>query len=102
MTKEVLKKLSHLFLWGFEGTTVSRETRKLLKEYPAAGVILFRRNLESEGQIKALTQDYHNAGGRSFLIGIDEEGGRVGRLPDGFEKFPPAASYGDIFAQEKS
>lgn len=93
--------LSQLFLWGFEGVSLSQEMKRLLREYPPAGVILFRRNLENKDQIRGLTRELRQAAGRPILIGIDEEGGRVGRLPDPLEHFPPAATYGEGYRKTK-
>lgn len=89
-----------LFLWGFEGTKVSAGLKKLLKRHPIAGVILFKRNITSVVQMRALTKDLRKVGGRRFLIAIDEEGGRVSRLPMEALKFPPASLWGKIYQRE--
>lgn len=86
--------VSRLFFWGFKGTKVTKGFRDFLKKYKPAGVILFKRNLESVDQMRALTRDLRKAGGSRLLIGIDEEGGRVSRVPPGALKFPPAALWG--------
>ncbi len=90
------KKISRLFAWGFEGTTVSRPIRSLLKERPPAGVILFKRNLEGLRQLRSLTADLQAASVSPLLIGIDEEGGRVTRLPAPWTPLPPAALLGKL------
>lgn len=90
----VREGISRLFFWGFEGTKVTKRPRDFLKKYKPAGVILFKRNLESVDQMRALTRDLKKAGGSRLLIGIDEEGGRVSRVPSGALKFPPAALWG--------
>ncbi len=96
--KTLHEKLSGLFLWGFEGPLVSSPLRELFCNCPPAGVILFRRNLESRTQIKSLTREIRKAAGaRKIFIGIDEEGGRVSRLRDFFPEFPPAAVYGQRY-----
>ena len=77
------------FIIGFSGTKVSDELAKLISEYKIGGAILFKRNLESPEQILKLTEDLKKAGGENFIIGIDEEGGRVSRLPKPFTKFKP-------------
>jgi beta-N-acetylhexosaminidase len=50
--------------------------------------------------MKALNRDLARAGGKRFLIAIDEEGGRVSRLPQGSIKFPPAAFWGKLYERE--
>jgi beta-N-acetylhexosaminidase len=95
------KEVSRLFLWGFDGTKVSPRLRGLLKRHPISGAVLFRRNIESVAQMKALNRDLKHAGGGKFLIAIDEEGGRVSRLPAGAIKFPPAAFWGRFYERTK-
>ncbi len=89
-------KLSRLFVWGFEGPKVSASLRSHWRKYPPAGVILFKRNLENPRQIQALTREL-----KGSLIGIDEEGGRVSRLPPPFLPYPPAATWGRIYRRDK-
>ncbi len=96
-----IKELSQLFMWGFEGTEVVSALKKTLKKYPPAGVILFKRNLETPHQIKTLTSGLERESQNPLLIGIDEEGGRVSRLPQPLGRFPAASILGDFFRKEK-
>ncbi len=78
---------------GFEGTELSQELIAWLKEYQPGGVILFSRNLVDPGQIAELTNSIQaQAPNSPLLIAIDQEGGKVSRLPEGFTVFPPAAT----------
>ena len=59
---------------------------QLLADYNISGVILFSENLVNTTQIKKLTGDIQNVALSSssrqpLLISIDQEGGRVARLP---------------------
>ena len=78
-----------LFCVGFDGLTVPDTLERLLAQ-GLGGVILFKRNLESLEQICRLTADLHEAAPTPLLIGVDQEGGRVTRLPTPFLA-PPAA-----------
>ena len=74
-------------------TAVSGEMRALYAQYPCGGFAIFRKNILSPEQLKALTADLHALGPVTPLIGIDEEGGRVARIANhngGFSvpKFP--------------
>jgi beta-N-acetylhexosaminidase len=100
-SKSVLRQVTKLFVWGFDGTSVSSRLRRLLRTHRIAGSILFKRNIESMGQMRALTTSLKKSGGLRFLIAIDEEGGRVSRLPPGAVKFPPAAFWGQFYEREK-
>jgi beta-N-acetylhexosaminidase len=95
------EKIGQLFMIGFTGTEVTRELAGLLKEYHPGGLILFRRNLEHAEQIIALTNEVQRlAGALPLLISIDQEGGRVSRLPAGFTIFPPCARLGHCGSAE--
>ncbi len=88
-------------MMGFTGTTVTGELASCLKVYPPGGVIFFRRNLESLPQIVDLTNGLQKLSPRSpLLIAIDQEGGRVSRLPGEFTIFPPCEQLGQCNSYE--
>ncbi|MEC4672139.1 MAG: glycoside hydrolase family 3 N-terminal domain-containing protein, partial [Nitrospirota bacterium] len=87
----VRDKVGQLFMIGFQGTDLSGEFLDWLKEYRPGGVILFSRNLVDPFQIARLTNALQEqAPNGPLLIAVDQEGGRVSRLPQGFTIFPPA------------
>jgi beta-N-acetylhexosaminidase len=88
-------KISQLLVGGFDGTVPSKELSRLIKTHGLGGIILFQNNLESPGQIARLTnQLQHLSRHAPLLIMIDEEGGRVSRLPPSFTRLPTAAMVG--------
>lgn len=88
-------KIGQLFMVGFNGTAVSADLAAFIREYKPGGVILFSRNLESVEQIVELTNDLQRCSPHSpLLISIDQEGGRVSRLPKDFTIFPPCEVLG--------
>lgn len=95
------EKIGQLFMVGFMDTFVTPELASFIKEYKPGGVILFSRNLESVGQIVELTNELQRCSPRSpLLISIDQEGGRVSRLPRGFTIFPPCELLGRCNSSE--
>jgi len=95
------EKIGQLFMVGFLGTSVTPDLAAFLKEYKPGGVILFSRNLESVEQIVQLTNDLQACSPKSpLLISIDQEGGRVSRLPRGFTIFPPCELIGRCHSGE--
>jgi beta-N-acetylhexosaminidase len=95
------EKIGQLFMLGFIGTSVSKDLASLLSEYRPGGLILFARNLESSDQILHLTNDLQKLSPHSpLLVAIDQEGGRVSRLPAGFTIFPPCARIGACHSAE--
>lgn len=96
-----VKNVGQLFVWGFSGTNTSTTLRALLKNHPLAGIILFKRNIESVEQMRGLTSSLKKIGGKRFLIAIDEEGGRVSRLPPPLAQLPPAAVWGRLYEAQR-
>ncbi len=67
-------------------TTLPPELAALIRDHAIGGVILFAENLSNTGQTIRLNRDLQTAAQASALglplfIGIDQEGGRVARLP---------------------
>ncbi|MBS0168561.1 beta-N-acetylhexosaminidase [Nitrospira sp. CMX1] len=94
-------QVGQLFMIGFDGTTVSADLASFIKEYQPGGVILFARNLESAEQIVDLTNALQRCSPHSpLLISIDQEGGRVSRLPKEFTIFPPCDVLGQCHSSE--
>jgi len=88
------QKIGQRFGLGFSGTGVSGELRRLVREYKVGNVILFKENLESAAQAKALCRDIQalvmDETGYPAFIAIDQEGGAVTRLPDDMVNVPGA------------
>lgn len=95
------EQIGQLFMMGFTGTTVTSDLASFLKSYTPGGVILFRRNLESVQQIVDLTNGLQRLSpAQPLLIAIDQEGGRVSRLPAEFTIFPPCGQLGRCNSSE--
>ena len=84
-----------------DSTALTAEDVSLIKQAQVGGVILFGRNVADAAQVRALCDDirYHNL---DILIGVDQEGGRVARLRDGFTPLPAMGRLGDLFNQDPS
>lgn len=85
-----------LLVTGFDGPELSVRTREALRRGERAGCILFKRNLETAAQTRALTASIQAATSTTAVIAIDEEGGRVSRLPPGEARLPPMRMLGAI------
>ncbi len=83
-------------------TVLPKELKSLIQKHHIGGVILFSENLENIQQIKQLTADLQ-AANSSLFIGIDQEGGRVARLPrDVFPAFPGNMPLGATYTKHKT
>lgn len=76
------------FLFGFAGTKVDETIKQFISADKISGVILFKRNIESLEQVTDLNKQLQNLSSGKLLIAVDEEGGRVSRLPLPFQKLP--------------
>lgn len=86
------EKIGQLFMVGFDGTNASKSVQRLIKEFHIGGLILFARNLQSPSQTAKLCNTLQAWSKKMpLLISIDQEGGRVSRLPKGFTVFPGGA-----------
>jgi beta-N-acetylhexosaminidase len=79
------------------GTELTADEHHLLQNPQVGGVILFARNIQSREQVSALTAEIRQASPQ-LLIAVDQEGGRVQRLRDGFTAFPPMQELGNFVA----
>ncbi|WP_447970092.1 beta-N-acetylhexosaminidase [Nitrospira sp. M1] len=87
------EKVGQLFMIGFDGTEVSSALSAWIQAYQPGGIILFSRNLVDAHQIARMTNSLQKLVTSSpLLMAIDQEGGKVSRLPPGFTIFPPAAT----------
>lgn len=81
------------------GTTLNEEDIQLLQQAQVGGVILFARNIESAQQVRQLT-DHMRAVRPDLLIAVDQEGGRVQRLKQGFTLLPAMGRFGELYQTE--
>lgn len=81
------------------GTHLTQEDIQLLQAPQVGGVILFSRNIESPQQVRALT-DHMRQVRPDLLIAVDQEGGRVQRLKNGFTLLPAMGKFGQLYLTE--
>ena len=83
----------HLMV-GFNGLTVERELRNIIRDFEIGGIVLFRRNVESPAQVSHLLAEAQDLArshlGRPLLVAVDQEGGPVQRFTPPFTQLPSA------------
>lgn len=95
---QVADHIGQHFVVDFPSPEVTPELERLIREGRVGGVILFAKNIRSAAQVRILTGDLQRvaaeAGLPPLFITIDQEGGLVNRLVDGFTVFPSAMALG--------
>lgn len=95
--RNMKRRIGQRVLFGFEGTSVPTELARLDEEWGLGGYILFKRNLVDLEQIMDLNESLWTLGqGVPPFIGVDEEGGRVHRLPEIFTHFADMQLLGQL------
>ena len=111
MTDE--EKIYQLFFVSLEDLTGEDRTTRLeadglLKRRPVGGVMIFGQNIETEAQLKELTENLRGqartAGLFPLFIGTDEEGGNVSRVANklGYPLAPSPGETGESGNEEKA
>jgi len=94
VTLTLEEKIGQMLVVGFHGHEPPQHILDWLREGRISGVILFARNIDTPGQVAELTGALHEAVRRPILVAIDQEGGVVARLREGFTESPGAMALG--------
>ncbi|AMB87860.1 beta-hexosaminidase [Pseudomonas agarici] len=76
------------------GTWLTAEDRQLLRQPQVGGLIIFARNIEHPRQVRELSASIR-AIRPDLLLAVDQEGGRVQRLRQGFVRLPAMRAIAD-------
>jgi beta-N-acetylhexosaminidase len=89
-------------IFGCAGSRLTAEEAGFFREVRPWGFILFRRNVESPDQVRALTSALRETiEAADAPVLIDQEGGRVQRLgPPNWSRYPPGRAYGQLAAND--
>ncbi|CAK7009108.1 beta-N-acetylhexosaminidase [Tissierella sp. P1] len=91
------EKIGQLMIVGFDGIGINEEIVRSIEDFKVGGFILFARNIVDENQTLKLLNDIKDANTNNdipLFLSIDEEGGKVSRLPKSFAKLPEAMKIG--------
>lgn len=86
------QQVAQMFMVTIHGAQLPETGRDFLQHWQPGAIVLFNSNLTTPQAITQLTNSYQQAiiasGGLPLLVAIDQEGGRVQRLNDGFTMLP--------------
>ena len=90
------------FITGVYGLELTDAEREFIRAERPWGFILFKRNVESPGQVSALVHECRSITGQPEApVLIDQEGGRVQRLgPPHWPVYPAGAVFGALYDRD--
>ena len=84
------------------GDSLSAQERTVLMSPAVGGVILFDRNFTSVAALVELVNEIHALQHPQLLVAVDQEGGRVQRLRQGFTRLPAIRALGKVYEEDPS
>ena len=93
------KKIGQMLIVGFKGYEIDENVRKMIQKYHVGGVILFRNNIENPDQLLSLVNSIKGINSKNrtpLFISVDEEGGRISRMPEQLHKLPSNEIIGEV------
>jgi beta-N-acetylhexosaminidase len=101
---EVLSKMSledkigQMILAGISGTTLDTNAKNLISQFHVGGIIFYKNNFETPEQTVQLVNQLKdgNSSNLPLFLSVDQEGGKVTRLPGGPVNFPPNNQIGEV------
>ncbi|KAI7247309.1 hypothetical protein KC345_g11973, partial [Hortaea werneckii] len=91
------EKIGQMLLVGINGTTMDAMAQKMIAGDKVGGIILYSDNISNLKSLVSLTNALKksNSGNPAPLfMSVDQEGGKVSRLPDEYAVFPANAAVG--------
>lgn len=84
------EKVGQLLMVHFHGREANQDAKLLIQELHVGGIIYYKwaNQLSSAAQVQNLSTSLQKLARIPLLIAVDQEGGRVNRLEEGFTLFP--------------
>jgi len=99
------EKIGQMIIVGLDGYTIDDSTREMIEDYHVGGFILFSDNVKDSNQLLTLINSLKTTNSKNkipLFISVDQEGGKVDRMPDEFKEFPSNRIIGQINSKEFS
>jgi beta-N-acetylhexosaminidase len=84
---------------GVDGKAIDEHAKELIEQYHVSGVILYKNNIDNVPQTVSFLNELKKANATNkipLFLSVDQEGGKVSRLPDEFAKLPTNQAIGQI------
>lgn len=99
------EKIGQMIIVGTEGYEINDNTVEFIDKYKVGGFIFFANNIQSSAQLLKFTNSIKAENSKNSIplfLSIDEEGGRVTRMPKEFVKLPSNKIIGNVNSKDFS
>jgi len=89
----IQEKIGQMIIIGMDTNYITDRIKTMITKYKIGGIILYRKNFDTYDKMLELIQQLKNLNKTNkipLFIAIDQEGGRVNRMPKEIQNLPPA------------
>jgi beta-N-acetylhexosaminidase len=93
------EKIGQMLIVGLDGYSLDINTKELIEKHKVGGFIFFANNIQNSKQLLSLLNSMKEENQKNnipLFLSVDEEGGRVSRMPKEFKDFPTNKAIGNI------
>lgn len=91
------EKVGQMILAGVQGTALDEQAKQMIAAQKIGGIIFYANNVTTLQGTAAFVQSIKQANGQNpvpILMSVDQEGGKVSRMPDTVESIPSNRKIG--------
>jgi len=91
------EKVGQMILAGVQGTVLDDQARRMIADQKVGGIILYANNvttLDGTAKFVQSIKEANHSNPVPILMGVDQEGGKVSRMPDEVESIPSNGKVG--------
>jgi beta-N-acetylhexosaminidase len=99
------EKIGQMLIVGIDGFSINDNSKDLIDKYRVGGFIIMGDNVKNSTQLLDLTNSLKVQNSRNnipLFLSVDEEGGKVSRMPKEFKNIPANKTIGKINNKEFS
>lgn len=93
------EKIGQLVMVGVDGYENDSNSQQLITKYHVGGFVLLQQNIKDANQMLSLINSLKETNAKNkipLFLSIDEEGGRISRMPNEFIKLPSNQRIGEL------
>ena len=97
------EKIGQMIIIGMDSNYITERIKNMILEYKIGGIILYRKNFKTYQEMLELIRELKNLNKKnkiSLFIAIDQEGGRVNRMPKELKNLPSANQIAEKGGEE--